>query len=70
MKCLNPKCEHQATTRGLCPNCYGCARRYVTIGKTTWQKLEKLGRCAPAAARAESQSGAKKDWLLSQQNNP
>lgn len=44
MKCLNPSCSKEATTRGNCPICYNSLRRDVALGETTWEALEQAGR--------------------------
>lgn len=40
-------CVHFSQARGLCQNCYRKAREAVKAGKTTWEQLEKEGKCRP-----------------------
>lgn len=42
-------CGVRATTRGLCGKHYGAAVRAVAKGATTWEQLEREGRCLPPA---------------------
>lgn len=45
--CMIPGCvRHTAhNCRGLCLICYGKAKKKVTDGQTTWEKLVKLKLC-------------------------
>lgn len=43
LKCLVPKCEKAAKTRGLCHTCYQSAKGLVKKGVTTWEKLANKG---------------------------
>jgi len=46
-KCLVSDCKRlaaeESTYRGLCLVCYGCAKKQVNQGKTTWDELVALG---------------------------
>lgn len=42
-KCLTPKCDGEAKTRGLCPACYSVAGYHITRKDTTWAELIELG---------------------------
>ena len=39
----------KVTSRGLCAQHYNACRHLVNDGLTTWEELEQLGACAPAA---------------------
>jgi hypothetical protein len=41
--CLAEGCEKQVYARGLCPSCYHSCRRFVALGRTTWEELEEAG---------------------------
>ena len=60
VKCLNPRCQKEAATRGLCPNCYGVARRLVKKGVVTWEMLQKHGRVQKPGVTCN----ATQTWLL------
>ena len=55
--CLKPDCGRDAKIRGLCHSCYTVARKAITDGKTTWEKLEKDGK-------AIGRQRTTLDWLL------
>jgi hypothetical protein len=59
-KCLNPKCQHEAKSRGLCSACYVRAHEVVKAGLTTWKKLEANGKILPS----QRQKASTKKWLL------
>lgn len=46
-KCLTPDCCDGAgdpnTYKGLCVKCHSQAKRLVTAGATTWDKLAEMG---------------------------
>lgn len=46
-KCLVSGCSRLENKRGLCLVCYSQAKRKVTAGQTTWEKLADLGLCKP-----------------------
>jgi hypothetical protein len=56
-RCRRPRCQREATCRGLCRTDYQIANQLVLLGATTWKELERLGRCEPAQRTA-------KDWFL------
>ena len=60
--CLYPNCQREPVTRGLCPNHYSAARRYVKLGKTTWDALVASGKCE----KPKNRSGADRapNWFL------
>lgn len=59
-KCLNPNCNNEIHTRGLCKNCYVIASRAVRQGKVTWTSLVTKGKANPSKRKS-----ATIDWLLS-----
>lgn len=46
-KCLLNGCDEAVAARGLCLPHYQRARDLVTSGRTSWEKLTKLGFVAP-----------------------
>ncbi len=46
-RCCIATCNESANSRGLCTGHYLAARKVVVDGKTTWKKLEKLGKSKP-----------------------
>ena len=48
-KCLISGCDVEPTARGLCMKHYQRARDLVQTGRTSWEKLERLGYVAPSA---------------------
>ena len=50
-KCLKPGCERPALARGLCSKDYAYAKSLVNRGKTTWDRLVKLGRALASGRR-------------------
>lgn len=60
VKCLNPHCQKEAATRGLCIGCYNVARRLVKKGIVTWETLQKHGR----VRKPGDTSNATQAWLL------
>jgi hypothetical protein len=63
-KCLNPKCQREAMTRGLCAACYVRANEVVRAGLTTWKKLEAAKKVLPS----QRQKTSTKKWLLGRAN--
>ena len=57
-KCLFPRCEGEAKTRGLCGSHYGSCRRLVLLGKVSWPDLEERGKCF------SSQRASTTSWFL------
>ena len=55
--CLNPKCQNQAVTRGLCSGCYALVFKLIATGETTWQELEIKGKVLP-------KKKSKSSWFL------
>jgi hypothetical protein len=47
-KCLNPKCQREAMTRGLYAACYVRATEVVRERLTTWKKLEAAKKILPS----------------------
>ena len=62
-KCLNPHCEKQQFQRGLCRSCYQSARRYVKLGKTSWENLVNQGK-ALVPLKPGFQPTEKTKWFL------
>ena len=52
-KCMVAACSNIPTVRGLCYNCYTRALRMVSLGKTTWAELERLGLARAPGTRAK-----------------
>ena len=48
VKCLVPWCKKKVTARGLCIVCYDVALRLVRSKRTSWNKLEEMGKSLPA----------------------
>lgn len=66
-KCLNPQCDQQSKSRGLCPACYTQALYLVKSGKTTWAILESLGKTKPKQFNSkEPYHGFLTRWLLNE----
>lgn len=63
-KCLAPDCKGKPKTRGLCASCYQCASKLVKDKETTWEALEKAGKCR-APYRGGRGRSAKQQWFLS-----
>jgi hypothetical protein len=61
MKCLNPNCQRDAHTRGLCKSCYHTACRLVKDKRTTWETLIETGKARPPSDRNR---GRIVEWLL------
>jgi hypothetical protein len=59
-KCLNPKCQREAMTRGLCCVCYVRAAEVVRARLTTWKKLEATKKILPS----QRQKTSARKWLL------
>ncbi len=59
-KCLNPNCQREAVTRGLCSACYVRANEVVRARLTTWKKLEVAKKILPS----QRQKTSAKKWLL------
>lgn len=55
-RCLVPRCNRDASCRGLCRSCYQAAYMLVTSGSVTWQQLEARGKV--------NEVRTVKDWLL------
>jgi len=62
-KCLNPECDRESNTRGLCLKCYGVARHLVATKKTTWQDMEQRGVCTKPNL-TKSGRPTTSNWLL------
>jgi hypothetical protein len=45
LKCITPECGKDRKWKGLCPSCYGQAKRLIEQGKTTWDELFDLKLC-------------------------
>lgn len=43
MKCLNPNCQHEGVTRGLCKYCYSACAIVVKMGAITWGEIVAKG---------------------------
>ena len=41
--CITPKCGKERKWKGLCPSCYGQAKRLIDDEKTSWEELEAMG---------------------------
>ena len=53
--CLVPGCTADEFSRGLCVTHYQNARRLIKRGKTSWEKLESLGK---SVGRKNKERGA------------
>lgn len=51
-KCITNGCVAKQFKHGLCIKCYGQAKKLVESGRTTWEKLIKMGM-----AQSEQESG-------------
>lgn len=58
-KCRYPDCGRPARTRGLCKPCHAQAVRFVRLGKTTWEKLERSGKVSKLVNRTKGFA----EWL-------
>jgi hypothetical protein len=56
--CKYPTCQRESYVRGLCENHYVYVCKLVRLGRTTWDKLVKSGKCN------EKSRGRFKAWLL------
>lgn len=61
--CLVPDCGRDVYARGLCTPHYNAARRLVITDRTSWEKLEKAGKCQPAHRTLST--GVNMEWFLS-----
>lgn len=68
-KCLRPGCPRPPKHRGLCRNCYSCASRLVTKGKTTWDLLIATGKALDAKHPGYNSSHHVQDWFLAPVQN-
>ena len=59
-KCLFPKCNKKQRARGLCSNHWQYCRRLIVKGKTTFEELEKKGKCLP---KSKTKNSDFYDWL-------
>lgn len=41
--CMTPNCGKKRKWKGICPSCYGQAKRLIDEEKTTWEELEQMG---------------------------
>ncbi len=41
--CITPGCGKPQKYKGICPSCYGVARKLIDANKTTWDQLCELG---------------------------
>lgn len=64
-KCLNPACENEGKTRGLCCTCYAVARKAVKDGQITWEKLVEAGKALKRGERTGTLKAKAKEWFLS-----
>lgn len=55
-KCMNQPCDDRPVYRGLCSACYQQAATLVRESRTTWKKLEALGRALPKQRRNRAES--------------
>ena len=65
--CLVPGCERSISSRGLCRNHYTYANRCVLKNKTSWEKLEDLGKCLPSKGKVATTDNAGNDWIFSEE---
>jgi hypothetical protein len=42
-QCLTPRCSGPQSFHGLCPKCWGKAKKLIEAGKTSLAELQKLG---------------------------
>lgn len=52
-QCMVKACNGIPIVRGLCHQCYTRASRLVSMGKTTWPELERLGLARAPRSRAK-----------------
>jgi hypothetical protein len=63
-KCIFPHCKNKGTCgRGLCGVHYHVARKLVKKKRTTWEKLEAMGRCRITRKPRDPMTEAAK-WFL------
>lgn len=67
-KCLNPHCKREKKHRGLCQSCYQQARLLVVSNATSWEKLERDGKCE--ACRPHAPYKESRSWFLSVVKKP
>lgn len=56
-------CGARAVTRGLCGQHYGALVRAVAKGTTTWEALEREGRCLPPAPSKHNARATYRDGI-------
>jgi len=59
--CLYPTCSSKSRSRGLCERHYHRATYHIRSGRTTWEKLEAVGKARTKRSREISEFEA---WLL------
>ena len=68
--CIYPECKILSSTRDLCHKHYVSAARLVRLKRTTWDALEKAGKCG-AAIPASQRAGRAPSWFMeSEQPGP
>lgn len=72
MKCINPRCERSARTRGLCNACHAEACRLVSTGKITYDELQVAGKILPKDGdRGDAQQARHRlSWLMEGARTP
>ena len=63
-RCLRPGCENPVKCRGLCVPCYNVARFCVSVGKTTWKRLEADGKTVPPKRKMKLNRDTAEDFFL------
>ena len=53
-------CDRQAEGRGLCRSCLSLASKLIKENKTTWEDLEKRGKCLPKGEQRRTRA----KWFL------
>ena len=70
-KCLYPMCvDREVRARGLCHNHYVAAGRLVKKGLTTWDDLERAGKCKNRQPHRRGPGEASKWFLEADQPSP
>jgi len=64
-KCINPNCDKNQHSRGLCSSCYNMANAAINAGDVTEQQLIAAGKMHPAFEKPAS----KRSWLLDVEKN-
>lgn len=61
--CIVPDCDKPAKWKGLCPTCYGAAKKFIDAGETTWDQLVDMGLAIDRTAKFRAAFNAKMEAL-------